>query len=79
MKNQTDCRAETTAKGFIWANISTSTTSLLQGQSYMTETLFLNKPVRKVEIQIMYALIEFGCYLYPFHQRDVLTNGPELK
>ena len=32
--NQTDCRADTTAKGFIWANISTSTTSLLQGQSY---------------------------------------------
>ena len=22
--NQTDCRADTTAKGFIWANISTS-------------------------------------------------------
>ena len=33
-KNQTDCRADTTAKGFIWANISTSTTSLLQDQSY---------------------------------------------
>ena len=33
-KNQTDCRADTTAKGFIWANISTSTTSVLQGQSY---------------------------------------------
>ena len=32
--NQTDCRADTTAKGFIWVNISTSTTSLLQGQSY---------------------------------------------
>ena len=29
--NQTDCRADTTAKGlFIWANISTSITSLLQ-------------------------------------------------
>ena len=32
--NQTDCRADTTVKGFIWANISTSTTSLLQGQSF---------------------------------------------
>ena len=33
--NQTDCRADTTAKGlFIWANISTSTTGFLQGQSY---------------------------------------------
>ena len=33
--DQTDCRAVTAAKGlFIWANISTSTTSLLQGQSY---------------------------------------------
>ena len=32
--DQTDCRADTTAKGFIWANISTCTTSLLQGQSY---------------------------------------------
>ena len=27
--NQSDCRADTTVKGFIWANISTSTTSLL--------------------------------------------------
>ena len=35
--NQTDCGADTTAKGFIWANISTSTTSLLQGQSYKLE------------------------------------------
>ena len=33
--NQTDRRADTTAKGFIWANISTSTTSLLQRQSYV--------------------------------------------
>ena len=33
--NQTDCRTDTTAKGlFIWTNISTSTTSLLKGQSY---------------------------------------------
>ena len=36
--NQTDSRADTTAKGFIWANISTSTTSLLQGQSYKQVT-----------------------------------------
>ena len=31
-KTQTDCRAVTTAEGFILANMSTSTTSLLQGQ-----------------------------------------------
>ena len=36
--NQTDCTADATAKGlFIWANISTSTTSLLQGQRYNEE------------------------------------------
>ena len=34
-KNQTDCRADTTAKGvFIWANISTIITSHLQDHSY---------------------------------------------
>ena len=36
LNDQTDCRADTTAKGlFILANISTSITSLLQGQSYI--------------------------------------------
>ena len=33
--NQTDCRADSKAKGlFIWANFSTGTTSLLHGYSY---------------------------------------------
>ena len=43
---QNDCRADTTAKGLlIWANISTSTTSLLQGQSFKVEILAqINKP-----------------------------------
>ena len=35
----TDCRADNTAKGlFTWANISTSTTSLLQGRVTMRKT-----------------------------------------
>ena len=44
--NQTDCRTDTTAKGlFIWANISTSTTSLPQGPAENSDpvTLALKK------------------------------------
>ena len=37
--NQTDCRADSTAKeNFIWANISSSITSLLLCQSYLKMT-----------------------------------------